>query len=230
MAHIVVFDAGRMVFQKAWNLQKNAVRLVRAGIADEIYVFVEHDPVYTTGIHSDGSELDEIPEIIKLERGGSVTFHGPGQIVVYPIVDLSRRKITIKDLILSMHRAEISFLADYGIEADGKLDKQTGVWVGPRKISSTGFYISGSITMHGIALNLNTEMSYFRRINPCGFSPDVMTSVEQELGTKIDYGFARKSLWSKIKEEMEISECVEINGTEELLKSSLNGLLSETVL
>lgn len=225
---ILLLDAGRMDFKRAWRFQKQAVTLVTEERAREIYFLVEHDPVYTAGLHFQNQQTADNTEILKLERGGGVTFHGPGQLVVYPVVNLARRGFTIKDLIMRMQSAVIDTLLEFGLTGEGKLGAETGVWVNSRKICSTGFYIKGSVTMHGLALNVNTDLQYFYSVNPCGFSPDIMTSMEKELNKGLDFSSVKNVLESKVKEKMNIDHFLRVSGRDLSVVSDISELLSET--
>lgn len=229
VSRTVKIDLGTMHYDPVLKLQHRAVELIQSGHLDEIYFFLEHFPVYTAGIHYREAKIHESINVVKVERGGGITYHGPGQVIVYPLVNLAKRKITVKDLIISMHEAVTETLADYGIDGEGRLDKETGVWAGNRKISSTGFYIRGSTTMHGIALNVNTDLSEFNRIDPCGYSPETMTSMETLTGKRISINEVKKILWEKIKVKLEISQFLELHNPEELSETNISGLLSGTV-
>jgi len=176
---------------------------------DEHILLVEHSPVYTMGKHADehnilfnrnALEKDNI-YVYKTNRGGDVTFHGPGQLVAYPIIDLQQHKLGVKQYVGLLEQAVIDTIADYGIT--GIRDEgATGVWVsdnnGPRKICAIGVAVSRSITMHGLALNVNTDLSYFDRINPCGFTDRGVTSISKELGKNIDFNKVKQTFTDKI--------------------------------
>lgn len=226
---VVRFRTGLLEYGTTLELQRKAVSLVENGIVDEFYFILEHYPVYTAGLHFSEAVYDNSLEVIRVERGGGITFHGPGQIVVYPIVSLSRRGITIKDLIGLIHESEIQTLSHYGLQAEGRLNKETGVWIGESKISSTGFYIKGSTTMHGIALNVNIDLNGFLKIDPCGFSPEVMTSMKKELQHSPDLTEVREILWENIMKKMKISQFLDIRGPDDINETRISELLSGTV-
>lgn len=219
---------GLLDYDRVLELQRKAVSLVDSGAAGEFYFFLEHYPVYTAGIHFRESVYDPSVRVLKIQRGGGITFHGPGQLVVYPVVSLSRRAITIRDLIELMHDSVIETLTHYGIQAESRLNSETGVWVGNSKISSTGFYIKGSTTMHGFALNVNTDLSYFRKINPCGYDPEIMTSMEKELHSTVRMEEIRELLWKNIRVKMKIDQFREIGGTDYFMESEISGRSSGT--
>ena len=162
------------------------------------FLLVEHPHVYTLGKSGDEKNLLANSEFLKkidatyykINRGGDITYHGPGQIVGYPIIDLEHYKISVREYIEKMEDAIISTIAEYGLNG-GRKEGATGVWLQPehkvraRKICAIGVRVSRYVTMHGFALNVNTDMRYFNYINPCGFATYGVTSIQQELGEQI---------------------------------------------
>jgi len=161
-------------------------------------LFCEHPNVYTLGKSGEQNNLlvnDSFLEKInakyyKINRGGDITYHGPGQIVGYPIIDLEKFDLQIKQYIAKLEESIINTLKEYNIES-GRISGSTGVWLdgeskNARKICAIGVKASRFITMHGFAFNINTDLSYFNHINPCGFVDKGVTSLEKELGKKID--------------------------------------------
>lgn len=179
-------------------------------------LFLQHPHVYTLG--KSGSEdnlliaLDDLCSIsatyYRINRGGDITYHGPGQLVVYPIFDLEQFKTDINWYMRSLEEAVILVLADYGISA-GRLKGYTGVWLDPddeakaRKICAMGVRTSRWVTMHGIAFNINTNLNYFDYIVPCGISDKQVTSMEKELGHKVDFQEVSMLLKEKLSLVME---------------------------
>jgi lipoyl(octanoyl) transferase len=175
-------------------------------------IFVEHPHVYTLG--KSGSENNLLLDSIQLrkkdasfyhiDRGGDITYHGPGQIVGYPIFDLEVIGLSLKGYIHNLEEAIIRTVAAYGISAS-RLEGGTGVWLDPeirgkaRKICAIGVRASRYVTMHGFAFNVNTDLSYFNSINPCGFTDKGVTSMENELGSKQDFG----SVKEKVKQNLQ---------------------------
>ena len=161
-------------------------------------VFCEHPHIYTIGRNAGKENLmveESILEskgiqCIRVERGGDITYHGPGQIVVYPILNLKDFNLYIREFVLNLEEVVIRTLADFQIEAS-RLASAPGVWIEPedakrrRKIAAIGVRASRFISMHGFSLNVNTDMSYFKLINPCGFQPDSVTSMQKELGKPV---------------------------------------------
>ncbi|MCB0428551.1 MAG: lipoyl(octanoyl) transferase LipB [Flavobacteriales bacterium] len=202
-------NLGKMEYQPAWDLQEAIFsRMVqwkqdnrREGvdpgpIPDHHLLFCEHPHVYTLG--KSGSESNLLinreqlaaheASYVKINRGGDITYHGPGQIVGYPILDLERFFTDIHRYMRSLEEGVIRTLSDYGIEA-GRLEGLTGVWLDPddplkaRKICALGVKSSRWVTMHGFAFNVNPDLSYFNHIVPCGITDKAVTSMEKELGT-----------------------------------------------
>ncbi len=166
---------------------------------DTFLMFLEHTPVYTAGRHSRETDLlSSSIKIYSVERGGSYTYHGPGQLVVYFILNLNYLHITIKDLLKVVEDSEVKVLSSYGIQAESRTGKDAGVWLGPRKISSTGLSVKEFATMHGIALNINTDLDRFNAINPCGFPGSIMTSMSEVLGKEVDVREVRNRLFSSL--------------------------------
>jgi lipoyl(octanoyl) transferase len=176
-------------------------------------IFVEHPHVYTLG--KSGSENNMLLDYIqlqakdasfyKIDRGGDITYHGPGQIVGYPIFDLELIKIGLKEYIARLEEVIILTVEEFGIKAS-RLNGGTGVWLDPeipgkaRKICAIGVKASRFVTMHGFAFNVNTNLSYFNFINPCGFTDKGVTSLEKELGEKQDFEFVKNKVRNHLKD------------------------------
>lgn len=173
---------------------------------DSQLIFVEHNPVYTLGKSGKLENLRRKPEEVGAEffhtsRGGDITYHGPGQIVGYPIFDLEQFEMGIAKYIWSIEEAIIRCIADYGLEG-GRIKEASGVWLDwdnekARKICAIGVKASRYVTMHGFAFNVNTDLSYFNHIIPCGIDDKGVTSMEKELGRKMDF----TSVKSKVEQE-----------------------------
>ena len=189
-----VQDLGNSPYKRTWELQKELQLQRIENNIDDTLLLVEHEPVYTFGKNADENHLlQNYPENVKLfytERGGDITFHGPGQIVGYPIMDLHNYKMSISWYMRSLEEVIIRSLDKFGISADRK-DSLTGVWVEDEKIAALGVRISRWVTMHGFALNVNTDLTYYDSIIPCGIFDYGITSMKHILG--------RKQNMSKIK-------------------------------
>jgi lipoyl(octanoyl) transferase len=206
MAEFNFVDLGLKDYKECWDYQESLLADVTADkltarkpSAKNYFLLVEHPHVYTLGKSGDEKNLlahDEFLEKIqatfyKINRGGDITYHGPGQLVGYPIIDLEYYKIGVREYIEKMEDAIIKTIAEFGLTG-GRKEGATGVWldathkVRARKICAIGVRVSRYVTMHGFALNVNTDMRYFNYINPCGFSAFGVTSIQQELGREID--------------------------------------------
>ena len=196
MRELLVADFGTRSYAEMLDIQRAAAKARIAGTLDQdLLILVEHPPVITLGRSSKDAHLLSNPEqlrargveVFEVERGGDVTFHGPGQLVGYPIVDLKRHKQDLHWYLRQVEETLIRALATLGIEG-GRVPKYTGVWTGGRKIASIGVHARDWVTWHGFALNVATELSYFDLIVPCGIPEVVMTSVQKELGRGVTMG------------------------------------------
>jgi lipoyl(octanoyl) transferase len=186
MAELFYQDLGRLDFLAALSRQEQLIELKqRQGVAD-ILLFVEHPHVYTIGR---GGDLDNVlaardVPLHRASRGGDVTYHGPGQLVAYPIIDLrSKLRRDVHRYIRNLEAAAIETLKDFGLEAKRR-PPYTGIWIDNRKIAAMGIAVRRGITFHGLALNVNTDLSYFKRIIPCGLTWADVTSMAKELGAE----------------------------------------------
>jgi lipoyl(octanoyl) transferase len=186
-----------MPYREAWDLQASFQRKlieeklqVRNGAviddpSPDLLLFVEHPHVFTLGKSGDASHLLQASaEFVKIDRGGDITYHGPGQVVGYPILDLDRHYTDIHRYLRELEEVIIRVCADYGITA-GRESKLTGVWVDGAKICAMGIKCSRWVTMHGFALNVNTDLGYFGHIVPCGITDKPVTSLQALTGTPI---------------------------------------------
>ena len=177
---------GRILYEDALALQEElvAAKIAEPSRADEL-LLLEHEPVYTIGRTPDQSSLRDataLPHpLVKINRGGQATYHGPGQLVGYPIVDLRIRGQDLHVYLRGLEESLIEALADLGIQAQRR-EGLTGVWVGERKIASMGVGVRRWVAMHGFALNVGRDLTAFQQITPCGIAGVEMTSVERETG------------------------------------------------
>ncbi|HEX6768247.1 MAG TPA: lipoyl(octanoyl) transferase LipB [Candidatus Binatia bacterium] len=173
-------------FLAAVQLQENLVALKQQDALGDILLFVEHPHVYTLG--RGGKEANvlaagDVP-VHRTSRGGDVTYHGPGQLVVYPIVDLrSKLRKDVHRYVRNLEQSAIQTLADFNITATHR-PPHTGIWIDDRKIAAIGVAVRRCITYHGLALNVNTDLTYFQRIIPCGLAWAEVTSMQEELGVE----------------------------------------------
>lgn len=227
MSYSVIYkDIGLKDYKETWDFQteifNKLVESKKQGTPESVagrkslpgtLIFVEHPHVYTLG--KSGSENNLLLDYIqlrakdasfyKIDRGGDITYHGPGQIVGYPIFDLEAIEIGLKEYIFSLEEAIIKTVGELGIIAS-RLEGGTGVWLDPdipgkaRKICAIGVRASRYITMHGFAFNVNTNLSYFDNINPCGFTDKGVTSVEKELGVRQDMDLIKRIVKKNLQE------------------------------
>ena len=175
-----------MDFAKAWTWQKELRELRRAGRVPDVLLLVEHPPTYTSGRATLPEHLIEDGlDVVPIDRGGSVTFHGPGQLVVYPIVDLRQRGRDVHRYLRDLEAVLIRTLNAYGLAGTAR-PGLTGAWVGERKVASIGIHVRHWITAHGLALNVATDLRYFAAIKPCGLGSEEMTTMEGLLGHALD--------------------------------------------
>jgi lipoate-protein ligase B len=195
-----VLSLGLVPYGEALELQRAAARARISGeLSEDLLLLVEHPPVVTLGRSSKARHLIASPELLaargvehfEVERGGDVTFHGPGQLVGYPIIDLKRHKQDLHWYLRQVEEALIRALADAEIPAE-RNPGWTGVWTRGRKIASIGVHARDWVTWHGFALNVTTDLGYFDLIVPCGIQDVVMTSVARELGAAAPDGPAMR--------------------------------------
>ena len=197
---IDIQDLGKLLYKKTWNYQKELLKKRSNNEINDTLILVEHEPVFTLGKNADENHiLQNCPDNIKtyhIERGGDVTYHGPGQLVGYPILDLRNYKKSISWYMRSLEQVIIDTLFDYNITANRKKGL-TGVWCNNEKIAALGVRVSRWITMHGFSLNINNDLSLYDKIIPCGIRDKKITSLEK-IGKKniedINYVIKKKFL------------------------------------
>jgi lipoyl(octanoyl) transferase len=173
-------DLGIVAFAEAYNIQKQLADSVLSDAAPETLLLLEHLPVYTIGCGGDErNSLDPSIEVIRINRGGDITFHGPGQLVGYPIVNLSLRGKDLHRYLRFLEELIILTAADFGVDSH-RVPGKTGVWTERGKLASIGVGARRWVTMHGFALNVKPLLAGFNRINPCGIKNCPLTSLEQE--------------------------------------------------
>ena len=186
---IFVKDLGIRSYQEVWDLQKDFQKKRIEKRLDDTLILVEHEPVYTLGKKANKNHLlqsrDRSVNVFDIERGGDITFHGPGQLVGYPIIDLSYYRRSVSWYMRRLEQLAIDVLKDFGISAS-RIKGLTGVWVGEEKIAAQGVRISRWVTMHGFSLNVNPDLSFYDGIIPCGIFDHGITSMEELLGSAQD--------------------------------------------
>jgi len=215
MEKIIIKNLGLISYKKAYKIQNDIfeeaiLKKLKGENIEGSILFCEHPHVYTIGKSGNRNNFliteDRLKqlnaEFFPVDRGGDITYHGPGQIVMYPIIDLDKYSLGVKDYIYLLEYLIIDILKDYGIKGEISAGN-IGVWletetIRERKICSIGVKVSRNITMHGIALNVNTDLSYFDSINPCGFTEKSVTSIRKELSADINMN----ELKEKIQKEL----------------------------
>ena len=186
-------DLGRTRYKNAWEIQKRLVGLRSKNQIPDCLLLTEHDPVITMGRASSKSNLlcspAELRErgvgLFEIERGGDITFHGPGQLVVYPIIDLNARARDLHRYLRDLESIVVATLSDLGLDA-GIKHGLTGVWVDDHKVAAIGIAVSRWVAYHGVALNVSTDLDYYKLINPCGITQFPVGSISSLLKKKID--------------------------------------------
>lgn len=199
----LVIDPGVVPYRQAFELQKREVGRLQGGEGDEVLFLLEHPHVITLGRNATGEALvageREIArrgvEIVETDRGGDVTYHGPGQLVGYPILTLEPGRRDIRRYVDDLEEVLIRTLADFGVESR-RHPVHRGVWTGARKIASLGVRISRWVTCHGFALNVNSDLSFYSLIDPCGIVGCQMTSMAVELGGPVEMGVVKSAVVS----------------------------------
>lgn len=191
MSQARLLDLGLRPYREIWDLQHSLHEAVREDREPDTWIFVEHTPVVTLGRQAKkdnvllSSELlaAQGVDVVEIERGGDVTYHGPGQLVVYPIRKLARFREVVP-LVRALEGAVIEMLATFGITAE-RWSEHAGVWVGRNQICAIGLAVQKMVSLHGIALNVSTELDYDRLINPCGLTDRGITSISHEIGRPV---------------------------------------------
>lgn len=221
MSKAILHDAGLIEYGNAWQMQKELFHLSieekLQGITPKHHLIIcEHPHVYTLGKSADQSNLllsqaelkSRSIDVFDIERGGDITYHGPGQLVVYPIFDLEQMHLGVKKFVYNIEQSIINTLKHFGIESE-RIEDRIGIWIGrgtknERKIAAIGIKCSRHVTMHGLALNVNTDLSLFDSIIPCGIQDKSVCSMESELNRKLDMSDVKHVLLDEISSIFEI--------------------------
>jgi lipoyl(octanoyl) transferase len=208
------WDYQEALFNKVLEMKKDPAKNGFGGYL----IFVEHPHVYTLGKSGEANNLLISEPFLKqinatfyrINRGGDITYHGPGQIVGYPIIDLEKFGLGVREYIEKLEDVIIQSVKEFGMSSS-RLDGATGVWLEAgtpktRKICAMGVRASRYVTMHGFALNVNTDLKYFSYINPCGFQDKGVTSIEKELGSVQDFGKAKEIVLGKFLEVFDVKK------------------------
>ena len=209
---IDIHDLGKLLYKKTWNYQKELLKKRSNNEINDTLILVEHEPVFTLGKNADENHiLQNYPDNIKtyqIERGGDVTYHGPGQLVAYPILDLRNYKKSISWYMRSLEQVIIDTLFDYNITANRK-NGLTGVWYNNEKIAALGVRVSRWITMHGFSLNVNPDLNHYKNIIPCGIFEHGVTSMSNILNENVEYEHVKKTIIKKFINQFKIDHTLD---------------------
>lgn len=212
METLLFKDLGEMDYLAALSLQERLVVMKQREQLPDVLLLVEHQHVFTLGRSGKESNLvcpGEVP-VYRTSRGGDVTYHGPGQLVVYPLLDLrSKLRRDVHCYLRTIEMTLIRTLYEFGLRAERK-PPWTGVWIEKRKIASIGIAVRRGMACHGLALNVNTDLSYFKRIIPCGLNWAEMTSIQKELGKEISMGQVKGKFLHHFVEKFRYTELKEL--------------------
>lgn len=221
MQKVILHDIGFMDYEEVWQLQKEIFhRSIQEKIAglkpEQNLIICEHPHVYTFGKSAQQTNLllseselkSKSIDVYDIERGGDITYHGPGQIIVYPIFDLEQLHIGVKQFVFNIEQCIINVLADYGLETE-RIKDRIGIWLGKdtaeeRKIAAIGIKCSRHVSMHGLALNVNTDLSLFNHIIPCGIADKSVSSMQKELGREISMADIKNKLINEFSTIFEV--------------------------
>lgn len=204
---ILYIDAGIIDYQEAWDLQKKILELRYQNKIPDVLLLLEHPNTYTLGKVTDKNNLLSDPDFLKennisvyeIDRGGDITYHGPGQIVGYPIINLDNWKRDTHEYLRGLEEVIIRTCDEFDLNAQRNA-KYTGVWIDDRKIAAIGIKISRWITMHGFAFNVNTDLSLFDGIVPCGIKEKSVTSLSKELNVEVEIKIVKEKLLKNFRQ------------------------------
>lgn len=220
-AKAILHDLGTIEYGNAWQVQKELFHRsidekLAGGHPKHHLIICEHPHVYTLGKSANQSNLllseaelkSKAIEVFDIERGGDITYHGPGQLVVYPIFDLERMNLGVKKFVFNIEQVIINVLKRFGIDAE-RIHDRIGIWIGKdtafeRKIAAIGIKVSRHVTMHGLALNVNTDLSLFDNIIPCGIQDKAVCSMASELGRNLEMSDVKQVLLDEFSSIFEI--------------------------
>jgi lipoyl(octanoyl) transferase len=207
MSELVVRELGRQVYEPVWRAMQDFTNTRTESTPDEIW-FCDHDSVFTLGLNTKPEHLlapGDIP-VIQIDRGGQVTYHGPGQLMIYPLIDLRRAGLGVRDLVTALEQSVVDLAADYGIEAASRCDAP-GVYIDGVKLASVGLRIRRGSSFHGMALNVDVDLEPFSRINPCGFKDLQLTDLAR-LGADNDLAAVRDKLLPHLLRHLHLDQAL----------------------
>jgi lipoyl(octanoyl) transferase len=205
MSDLVIRELGRQVYEPVWRAMQDFTNTRNDATPDEIW-FCEHESVFTLGLNTKPEHLlapGDIP-VIQIDRGGQVTWHGPGQLMIYPLIDLRRAGLGVRDLVTALEQSVVDLAADYDVEAASRCDAP-GVYVDGVKLASVGLRIRRGASFHGMALNVDIDLEPFSRINPCGFQGLELTDLAR-LGADNDLAVVRDKLLPHLLRHLKLDQ------------------------
>ncbi len=207
----------RIEYGNFLEIQNRMISLRQAGKLGNSILYVHHDHVFTGGIRSSQNDVtDKTVKLIRVNRGGSVTYHGPGQVNVYPVINIEEEGLILKSYMEILQKSVSFTLTSYGINSENRLGDHLGTWVNGRKICSYGVAVQKGVTSHGLSLNVTTDMSFFGKIRPCGFEPAVMVSMGELLPQPPNPEEVSRVLVARLMEYLHIINYIKIESVEEL--------------
>lgn len=194
----MILDLGVIDYEEAYRVQRESVKRRKLGEIEDSVILAEHKPVFTIGrigkaenlLVDDRALAEHGIKVLRVDRGGDITFHGPGQLILYPIIDLKERGKDLHRYLRGLEDVVIKYLQGYSIRAE-RIYGKTGVWVNGKKIASMGIAASGWITYHGLSINLNVDLDFFSMINPCGMKDIEVTSLANILNKNVPMNEAK---------------------------------------
>lgn len=207
MSELVIRELGRQAYEPVWRAMQDFTNSRDDDTADEIW-FTEHESVFTLGVNSRPEHLlapGDIP-VIQVERGGQVTYHGPGQLMVYPLLNLRRHGLGVRDLVTGLEQCVVDLAAEHGVEAVSRADAP-GVYVNNAKVASIGLRVRRGSSFHGMALNVDVDLEPFSRINPCGYEGLEMTDLAR-LGGDRDLAVVRDKLLPHLARHLNLDQAL----------------------
>lgn len=211
MNSVLVRQLGRQDYEPIWRKMQEFTEQRDADTEDEIWL-LQHEPVFTQGMNGKPEHIlnkNTIP-VVDIDRGGQVTYHGPGQLIVYCLIDLKRKKFGVRQMVTALEEAVIRLLKDEGITAVARKDAP-GVYVDKAKISALGLRVKRGCSYHGLSLNVDMDMAPFKQINPCGYEGLEVTQLK-ELGVDSSFSVVEKKLLHEICEQFSIENIHQVNG------------------
>ena len=212
---IAIRELGLQDYVPVWHAMQHLSNTRTESTADEIW-FTEHPPVYTLGLNASRDHLlapGDI-QVVQIDRGGQVTYHGPGQLMIYPLIDLKRAGLGVRDLVTALEQSVVRLAADFGLEAASRADAP-GVYVAGTKIASVGLRIRRGASYHGMALNVAVDLEPFSRINPCGFT-DLQVTDLRTLGAECDLATVRRKLLPHLLGQLRLEATDVVSASPEL--------------